>query len=83
MRKRYYNFGDCDRLQVHLDAVHGAGEYRIVVLDAARQFRVRHRTCRQPARRDICLVLWNRHYSFIGHPREIFSVYDNKLNKYY
>lgn len=74
LRKRYYGFADADKIQIHLDAVHGRGFFRVIVLDARRMFRVCHRTCSKPAQHDICLVLWQRHYSFIGHPRELFSV---------
>lgn len=80
LRKRYYGFSDADKIQRHLDAVCGREEFRIVVLDAKRMFRVCHRTRNKPAQKDICLVLWQRHYSFVGHPREIFNV-DICINK--
>jgi hypothetical protein len=72
--KRFYGYEDIDRIQPVLDRIYGRLRCRVVVLDANRRFRVRYRSQEAPTPNDICLILVNRHYLFIGEPRFLFRV---------
>jgi hypothetical protein len=76
LNKPFYNFSDAQMIHQMLSATYGAKQYRILVIDPGRLNRVVWKSNLSPARYDIVLLLYRRHYMFIGEPRQLFQVKD-------